>query len=56
MNCNTYDTIALDTSLYRGKRVIRLLNYTNAEREDSDRVDGLLLTLDVVLDIQVRYE
>jgi len=43
------------TSLYRGERV-SFLNYTNTEREDSDRVDGLLLTLDMVLNMQVRYE
>jgi len=60
VNCDTYDTIVLPrtrshTSLCRGKRV-SLLNYTDAEKEDGDRVDGLLLTLDMVLEVQVRYE
>lgn len=60
VNCDTYDTIVLPrtrshTSLCRDKRV-SMLNCTDTEREDGDRVDGLLLTLDMVLDKQVRYE
>jgi len=55
-----YDTIMLlstrsRTSLHKGKH-ISLSNHTNTKREGDGGAGGVLLTSDIVRDMQVGYE